>query len=876
MSTRHWVLGGLLVGAVAALTWHAALPVQAADAAPTSVSFEKDIAPLLAARCLQCHGAEKQAGNLDLRSRAAMLTGGDSGPALVAGVADKSLLYDMVRRGEMPPKKKGERLTAEQLALLRSWIDAGAVGPAATAVVAGDLVTDKDRAFWAFQKPVRPAVPTINNTDRARTPVDPFLLNRLEAKGLTFAPEADRVTLLRRATLDLTGLPPTPEELAAFLADERSDAYERLLDRLLANPHFGERWGRHWLDAAGYVDVQGGDNDAGTIKLAEGKWRYRDYVVRAYNQDKPFDRFLTEQLAGDELMGWRTASVLTPEMQELLIATTFLRSAADDTDENELNTLDIRHGILQRTGEVLASCLLALTVNCAKCHDHKYDPIPQRDYYRLMAILSPAFNPQAWLQPKQRRLPDVSPAEKAAIEKHNADIDRQIAELQQRQAQVLRPAEEFLFETRLTQLPETERTEVRTALQTPADKRNAVQKALAGKHEPTLKVKPEETRATLGDGPREELAAADRQITVLHTQRRAWGTIQAVYDTGPATPTHLLRRGNFETPGPEIAPGFLSVLCASDAAALLPEAKPAGTSSGRRLALARWLTTPDTPASGLLLRVQVNRIWQQLFGRGLVLTSDNFGHSGTRPTHPELLDWLTTEFVRGGWRLKPFLKLLMTSSAYRQASACKENSAAEKLDPANDLLWKMRLRRLESEAVRDALLMVSDRLDPTLGGPPVTLEVRPSGEVVLKDHASPGKLRRSIYVLARRNYQLSLLNVFDQPVVATNCTCRTPAAVVSQSLTMLNDVFVLRQADAFAERIVRTAGADMEKRIDLAYRIALSRGPSAQEALLCGELLRRHVQRYRAEKLTEEQAQHNALAQVCHVLLNTSEFLYVP
>jgi mono/diheme cytochrome c family protein len=876
MRTRRWVLGALVACAVAALGLRDPMPVFAADATPTPVSFEKDVAPLLAARCVNCHGATKQGGNLDLRSRTGMLTGGDSGPALVPGMSGKSPLYDMVRRGEMPPKKKGERLTEEQVALLKAWIDAGAVGPAATTVTPDALVSDKDRQFWAFQKPLRPAVPTVKNADRARTPIDQFLLSKLEAKELTFAAEADRLTLLRRASLDLVGLPPTPEEIAAFVADERPDAYEGLLDRLLASPQFGERWGRHWLDAAGYVDVHGSDNDAATVKLSDGKWRYRDYVIRAYNQDRPLDRFITEQLAGDELTDWRTAPTFTPEMQELLVATTYLRSAADDTDERELNTPDIRHGILQRTGEVLASSLLALTINCAKCHDHKYDPLPQRDYYRLMAILSPAFNPTAWRQPKERALPDVSSTEKAAIERQNADIERQATEVRQRQALLLRPAEEFLFETRLTRLPESERSAVCDALRTPADKRNAAQKTLATKHEAAFKIEPAEARALLSDAQRELLGAGDRQIDTLNKQRRGWGTIQAVIDTGPPSPTHLLRRGNHETPGAEIAPGFLSVLSASDAAAVLPETKPAGASSGRRLALARWLTTPDTPASGLVVRVQVNRIWQQLFGRGLVATSDNFGRSGARPTHPELLDWLATEFVRGGWRIKPFLKLLMTSSAYRQASACKDSGPAETLDPGNDLLWKMRLRRLESETVRDALLSVSGRLDPTLGGPPVPLEVRPNGEVVIKEQGTPGKNRRSVYVLARRNYQLSLLSVFDQPVVATNCTCRTPAAVVSQSLTMLNDAFVLSQADAFAERVARTAGADLEKRIDLAYRIALSRGPTAQEAVLCAELVRRHAERYRSEKVPDDQAQRKALAQFCHVLLNTSEFLYVP
>ena len=595
---------------------------------------------------------------------------------------------------------------------------------------------------WAFRRLDRPSWPAGRESARTRTPVDAFVLARLEAHGLTFAPDAGRHALIRRATFDLLGLPPAPEEVTSFVHDPRPDAYERLLDRLLASPHFGERWGRHWLDNAGHTDVTGGDNDAGIIKLGENRWRYRDYVVRCFNEDRPFDRFLTEQLAGDELADWRGRTTFDDRARELLVATGFLRVAADDTDENELNTPDIRHGVLQRTVEGLASNLLGLTLNCAKCHDHKYEPLPQRDYYRLIALVQPALDPARWLQPKARQVKDA-----------------------------------------------------------------------------------------------------------------AWGHLQAVYDAGPPTPTYLLKRGNHQTPGPEVAPGFPEVLGATFA----PE-PVRGESSGRRLALARWLNDADTPAGALVLRVRVNRVWTHLFGKGLVETGDNFGRTGAAPSHPELLEWLASEFAAEGRHLKPLLKRLMTSTAYRQASAAGPPPAA---DPENRLLGRQRLRRLEAEAVRDSLLSVGGNLDRALGGPPVPVEARPDGTVAVKekDQPSAAKYRRGLYLLARRNYHPTLLGVFDQPNLTAPCTCRAPSAVVLQSLTMLNDSFVLEQAEWLAARVARE-GAGC--RVEAAFRVALGRPPTPREAAWCAEALRRHGDDARA------------LARLCHVLLNTSEFLYVP
>lgn len=753
------------------------------------------------------------------------------------------------------------------------------------------------KTFSAFRKLAPPSVPAAPaGQSAARTPVDAFVITRLAAQGLRLSPEADSLTLLRRASYDLAGLPPTPEEIDAFLADVRPDAYERLIDRLLSSPQFGQRWGRHWLDAAGYSDITGGDNDASIIKLSDGKWKYRDYVVRAFNDDKPYDRFLIEQLAGDELVDWRNAKSFSPETRELLIATGFLRNAADDTDEKELTTPDILNGILQRTSEVVANNLLGLTLACAKCHDHKYEPIAHEEYYRLLATFTPAFNPSSWVQPKNRGLADISPSEKVEAERHNAEIDRQIAEIKTAEAAVKRPIEERIFETRLATLPEPIRADVKAALQIPADKRNEVQKYLAEKLKAPLAVPPDEVNAGLTAEQRTTLADFGRKTAALNQTRRSWGTIQAAYDVGPPPETHLLVRGNHETPGAVVEPGFLGVLCGSASAApgdgrasgtlsaTCVPLQPAGQTSGRRLALAQWLTDWDAPSGGLAARVMVNRVWAHLFGRGIVETSENLGVSGSAATHPELLEWLACHFVAEGRHVKPLIKLLMTSDVYRQASsratAEPEGAAsAVRIDPANRLLWRMPLRRLEAEIVRDAILAAGGQLDTSLGGPPLPLEVQSDGMVVIQDKALPtpaAKARRSLYVLARRNYHLSMLNVFDQPAMSTNCPNRQQSAVVLQSLAMLNDAFVLAQADNFAARVQTAAGDAAPQQIGLAFRIALARDPSPRENDWSQQLLSAQAAELTSAQVPPEQAARKSLAHLCHMLLNSNEFIYVP
>ncbi len=529
-------------------------------------------------------------------------------------------------------------------------------------------------------------------------------------------------------------------------------------------------------------------------------------------------------------------------MREHLIATGFLRTSVDHTTEAELNRPFERYQVLHDTIENLTSNLLGLTVACARCHDHKFDPIPQVEYYRLLAVIKPVYNPEKWIQPQNHHLDDASPREKEAIDRHNAAIDRQVAEWKEHIAALRRPHEKKLFEAKLAGLPKTLRADTAAALQTPVDKRSAIHKYLAEKLGPILTVAPEEVARSLGEAERGKVAALEQQIAARNGQRRSLGKIQAAWEPAEALPsTFVFRRGNLMTRGAEVPPGVFAVLTDPRQTTLI-SSSPGAKTSGRRTAWAQWLTRPDHP---LTARVFVNRLWQHHFGEGIVATSDNFGHLGARPTHPELLDWLATEFVRGGWKIKALHRLIVTSTVYRQSSAHRADSEA--IDPGDQLLWRMRLRRLESEALRDAVLAVSGRLDRSVGGPPVPIEPQSDGMVVVPAKGLPtptAQWRRSLYLFARRNYNLTLLSVFDQPVMATNCCRRVPSAVPLQSLTLLNDAVMLEQADDFAARVA-AAGDSAAARIDLAFRLAFARKPTPHEVASATALLRKLQERVR-------------------------------
>jgi hypothetical protein len=725
---------------------------------------------------------------------------------------------------------------------------------------------------------------------RVRTPVDAFILAPLEAQGLALSPDADRPTLLRRVYLDLVGVPPSLEAAAEFFADDSPLAYERLVDRLLASSQFGERWGRHWLDVAGYVDTVGFDVDVDLIITSEGKWLYRDYVIRAFNEDKPYDRFLHEQLAGDELVDWRRAGKFTPEIRELLVATGYLRTAQDLTHEDVGNIPQNHFGILHDTLEILGTSLLGLTLNCARCHNHKFDPVPQEDYYRLMATFTPAYNPDDWkiVIPYDKKLPDrtladVSLPDRAEIERHNAESEQRIAELSQKLDELRRPYREKLLEQKLTAIPEPIRADTKAAIALPADKRNEIQKYLAGKFEGQLKIGADEIAATLSEPDKSTAAEITAQSNNLAAQKRSFGKIQALWDLGPPPATRRLVRGNFETPGTEVAPGFLRVLCDQDTPAVAEQREPPfpGT-SGRRLALARWLTARDSRAAGLVARVMVNRLWQHLFLSGIVPTPENFGPGGAAPTHPQLLEWLAAEFVESGWKFKPLIRLIVCSSVYRQ-SAAPPNSTQQQtpadIDPDNRLLGRMRLKRLDAEVIRDCVLAAAGTFDPTMGGPPIMLEGKPDGMIVVNEKQLPtptAKWRRSIYLLARRAFQLSELAVFDQPVVATSCPERPRSAVPLQSLALLNGAFLWEQADKLASRLEVTNDTTADERIAAAFQRVLVRRPSPLELNESGQFLERQVALYRGKGVDDHAAAHKALTHLCHTLLNTSEFLYTP
>ena len=494
-----------------------------------------------------------------------------------------------------------------------------------------------------------------------------------------------------------------------------------------------------------------------------------------------------------------------------------------------------------------------------------------------MAIFSPAYNHQSWLQPKDRILADVSKVEKQEIDRHNAEVDRQIEPMKKQIAAIRSAHENRLGDEKFQQLPEEIRAEVRAAVRTPKEKRSMLDKFLAEKFEKKVKVTEQEVTAALTPEEKSKIASLDAEMKPYEAKRFLVGNIHAVYEVGPPMRDYLLRRGNHLTPAAEVKPGFLEVLTDPSKPFTVQE-ESAGPTTGRRLAFTRWLTDRGSPAGGLVGRVAVNRTWQHLFGEGIVATPDNFGRSGVPPSHPELLDWLTVEFSHQGWRFKPLIKLMMMSSTYRQSSEVAGDAKGADVDPGNTLLWRMRLKRLESEIIRDRILATSGKLDLTMGGPPVLLEGRPDGMVILskKDTADSNKQwRRSLYILSRRNYHHSFLAAFDQPMMSLNCTRRSSSAVVGQSLFMLNDDFVLEQSRAFARRVTKSAGESPATRIERAFQLAFGRKPTPKEIAWSSELLERRTARYLTAEVLPEQAAERALASFCHVLLNTSEFLYV-
>ncbi len=835
--------------ALTAMTWLAVCVQNAAMAdEPASVDFASRIRPIFERNCFKCHGPEKQRGGLRLDVRESVLVGGDSGePAVVPGKVESSALLERVSSDKddrrMPPK--GTRLSVDEVSLLRRWVAAGASWPAEAkggAVTRGRaamVVTAADRDHWSF-RPLRPiGPPRTRDAGAVSNPVDDFLNTARKAKNLTPAPEADRPTLIRRVTFDLIGLPPDFDDVTAFAGDRRPDAYERVVDRLLASPQYGERWGRHWLDLARYADSDGYESDLDR-KTA---YRYRDFVIHALNDDMPFDQFVRWQIAGDEL---------EPGNPRALAATGFCTAApCQETTPADLeeNKEKIRYDELDNMLSTTSSAFLGLTLGCARCHDHKFDPIPTRDYYSMLAAFTTAGR------------------EDAPLSRPHRDLERW-----------LRAQHRLYREDRMTALKLSD--EEKFWLRQPEHFFVPVQIELYKRFGKTLEatderllewMRPEQRKTweTLKSRLPKVKGEADRGIVLLDTA---------------ATPNQsfLLGRGSVMNKTSVVTLGFLQVLTDSPSAddfraraqnrigrkSTAEDADDgAPGTTYQRAALAEWLTDVEQGAGGLLARVAVNRIWHHHFGEGLTRTPDDFGTQGEKPVHPELLDWLARELVQGGWRLKPLHRRIVTSAAYRQATAYDPAKAA--IDPENRFLWHRRPVRLEAEAIRDAMLAASGRLSPQVYGPsfrpliPAEAIATRSKDAYPADiRDGPANWRRSVYAFIKRSVTNPFVEVFDSPDSTAACGRRNTTAVPTQNLLLLNDPFVRARARDLAERVSREAGADMDCRVRRAYELALSRNPRLDEEKSAREFL-------------AKEGDQASLTDLCHVLFTLNEFLYV-
>jgi hypothetical protein len=764
--------------------------------AQEKLAFEQHVRPILKTYCLDCHGGgEKLEGNLDLRLAKFAAKGGESGPALVAGDAVKSKLVARMKSGEMPPLEK--KVPADKIAVIEQWIAAGAkagrVEP--DQLPPGIDITPEERAFWSFQPVRRPEPPKLDaGADKIRTPIDNFILAKLREKGLKFSAEADKLMLIRRVALDLTGLPPSEPEIAAYLADGSELAYEKMVDQYLASPHYGERWARHWLDVAGYADSEGNGNED-TVRPYI--WRYRDYVIRSFNSDKPLNQFIMEQLAGDDLTP-RPWNNLTSEQIDKLAATGFLRTAADPTTTGGGIEAEGANLVVADTIKIVSSSLLGLTVGCCQCHDHKYDPIPQSDYFRLRAVFEPALDPAHWRRPGQRLISlftDADRMKSAAIE---AEAEKLMVAYREKETKYVNET----FEKELLKFPEDLRPKLKEAFTTPADKRTEEQKKLLAAN-PKAVISPGvlyQYDMKLSDELKKDL----EKVTAKRAEKPVEESINAIFEVEGTIPeTKIFHRGDYRQPKAAVLPGDLTILAPEGKRLEIAVKDPMLPTSGRRLAFAKHLTSGEHP---LLGRVLANRIWLHHFGRGLVESPGDFGTLGSRPTHPELLDYLASELPASGWSLKKMHKLIMLSSVYRQSS---RRDAAVNTDLENSLYSRYPIRRLDAEALRDRILVASGKLDRTLFGKPVPVEEDFVGQVVVKDDQP----RRSIYLQTRRTKPVSFLTTFDAPVMTVNCERRSPSTGAQQSLMLMNSEFILKQAGLFAQRVRTETPAGFAKEV---------------------------------------------------------------
>lgn len=842
-------LGGVAVGAPGrpARSPGTPPPPTSAVAHPTAVRsplgeeeraqfFTQQVRPILERKCVACHSGGSPQGGLRLTSREAILKGGASGPAVSLSKPDQSLLIAAIhhRGRRMPPQGK---LPQSQIDTLTRWVRIGLPWPGGedASLEPEQLhrpprVTPETTKFWSFQPVKRPAPPVVRNRAWVRTPIDAFVLQKLEAAGLSPNPPASKTVLIRRAYYDLTGLPPSPEEVRAFVSDPSPDAWPRLIDRLLASPRYGEKWGRHWLDLVRFAESNSYERD----DTKPNAWRYRDYVIRAFNEDKPYRQFVLEQLAGDELV---------PRSPERLIATGYYRLGIwDDEPADPLAALyDDLDDIVSTTGQVF----LGLTLGCARCHDHKLDPIPQTDYYRFLAffagvrrygVRSPESVAEASLRPIASE--EEVRKNRAAVEAYRGEVRRNqeaIDALEKRVLPDLTPVEEEEWKTETRRIPIV---------------RERVPRILSREEFDGYVALCEERERLRRSAP----PALDMALCVTEVGQEP-------------RETFLLLRGNPHARGEKVEPGFPAVL-ASPPPKIVPP--PHGDTCGRRLALARWIASPANP---LTARVMVNRVWQYHFGRGIVRSSNDFGFQGDRPTHPELLDWLAAEFVAKGWRLKPLHRLIMLSNTYQMASRGHPKALAK--DPRNDLFWRFEMRRLQAEEVRDSILAVNGSLNLTMGGPGFYPTIP---EEVHAGQSQPGanwgkstpeeERRRSVYIFVKRSLITPILASFDGPESDFTCPIRFSTTQPTQALGMLNSAFINKQAKVFAEYLRRRAGNDPAAQVKLALWRVTQRPPTAPE-------IARGVRFLQTLQRKEQVSPDNALTLFCLIALNLNEFIYL-
>ena len=841
------------------------------------LTYERDVRPILKTHCFQCHGeGDELQGDLDLRLRRLIAKGGDSGSAIAFGRSADSLLYQRLRDGEMPPEEVETRPSSEEVQIIERWLAAGAK----TARDEPDdldpdtYITEEERSFWSFQPIQRPELAAVPNGHRARTPIDRFLLAKLEANDMSFSEDADKRTMLQRAYFDLLGLPPPVDEAERFLNDDSPNAYERLVERLLSSPHYGERWGRHWLDVAGYADSEGyTDTDA----VRPDAYKYRDYVIRSFNADKAFDQFIVEQLSGDELVGPPYEN-LSPDEVDKLVATGFLRMAPDGTGGKNVDQNLARNDVMAKTVEIVSTSLLGLTVACAQCHNHRYDPISQADYYALRAIFEPALNWKNWRTPSQRRISLYTGDERARAKEIEEEAKKIEGERSEKQEEFIQQT----FDKELAKLPDELREPIRKARNTPPDQQTPQQKKLLNEN-PSVNVTTHSLYLYDRKAADELKRLADEAAKVRDTKPKEEFVRALSEPAGKVPPrTFLFHRGDHEQPKQELEPSELAVLSSPRPVGIQPNDDALST-TGRRLSYARWLTSGEHP---LVARALVNRVWLHNFGRGLVKTPGDFGYLGQRPTHPELLDWLASEFVAQGWSLKRLQHMIMLSTVYRQSS--QRDPGRDSLDAQNQLYWHMPLRRLDAEVLRDSILALSGQLNRKPYGPAVPVISDRVGQFVIGIEnfsvGRPGNLismqreesRRTVYIQVRRSRPLSVLAPFDLPAMEPNCTVRKSSTVSTQALLLMNSRFVTAQSDHFARRVRSAVGDDVTSQVVSAWQWAYADRPSDDELSDAIQFVYEQAEYFKFRSADKKRdPQLDALASFCHALLSSNEFLYV-